>query len=117
MLHEIAGYVETEEMMRQNYIQVGEHIYIKPGQKLSVESMNDEEKKCQVVLPMGGKGTRLLHITRDQFSKHMIEVQGKPLCRYTYDLWRNQGFHNFRHTMTFGFSCTEVNKRAHEQSA
>lgn len=86
----------TEGVLEKNYTKVGEHFYIHPNQKLKIEEISEDVKKnYQIVFLMGGGGTRLLHITKDQISKHMIEINGQPLSKYVYDLWRNKGFSNF----------------------
>ncbi|MFQ5710992.1 MAG: NDP-sugar synthase [Candidatus Geothermarchaeales archaeon] len=96
MTHELTQTPPTEGELKKHCIQLGEHLYVKPGQELELEPIVDREKRdVQIVFLMGGGGTRLLHITKDRFSKHMIRVNGQPLSRYTYDLWRNQGFDRF----------------------
>lgn len=96
MVHELVKGEQTEEELKKNYHQVGEHLYINSSIKLELEPVDEQNiNNIQVVFLMGGSGTRLLHITKDQFSKHMINVNGQPLSKYVYDLWVNAGFKNF----------------------
>lgn len=93
-MHEIVKAENTENELKEKCIQVGEHLYVKS--ELEVKPITERQRKeIQVVLLMGGGGTRLLHVTRDQFSKHMIDVNGQPLSKYMFDLWRSQGFSDF----------------------
>ncbi len=96
MDHELLREISNEDEMKKNMVQVGEHLYIKPGQGLKVEDHKAESKKLPVVFAMGGSGSRLVHVTRDSFSKHMIPINWQPLSKYTFDLWRNLGFNEFR---------------------
>lgn len=94
MAHEMVEIRNTEEFLSKNYKKVGEHLYIHQNVEIDVQKdleNNDE----QIVFLMGGSGTRLLHVTKDQFSKHMIGIGDHPLSRYVFDLWRNFGFKNF----------------------
>jgi len=96
LIHELLKDISNEEDMRKNLVGVGEHLYTKPGQDLKVEDHKAEATKLPVVFAMGGSGSRLVHVTRDSFSKHMIPVNWQPLSKYTFDAWRNLGFREFR---------------------
>ncbi|MFH0889602.1 MAG: sugar phosphate nucleotidyltransferase [Candidatus Aenigmatarchaeota archaeon] len=96
MVHELLREISNEEEMKKKYVQVGEHLYVKPGQGLKIEDRKTEANKVPVVFAMGGSGSRLVHVTRDSFSKHMIPINWQPLSKYTFDAWRNLGFKNFR---------------------
>jgi len=96
MAHELLRAISNEQTMKEKYVQVGEHLYIKPGQELDLEGLEVDINKLSVIFAMGGAGTRLAHVTRNTYSKHMIPVNWQPLSKYTYDLWRNAGFVNFR---------------------
>ena len=95
MVHELQRQISNEKEMKEKYIQVGEHLFVKPGQELDVDDINVDANKASVVFSMGGSGTRLSHVTRNTYSKHMIPVNWQPLSKYTYDLWRNLKFGNF----------------------
>ena len=84
----------TEEELIKNYSQVGKHLYVNSKVKLDLGSV-EVKKDYQIVFLMGGGGTRLLHITNDKISKHMIKVNEQPLSKYMFNLWRNNGFKNF----------------------
>ncbi len=85
----------TEYQLRKRYVQVGEHLYVKTDE-LEIKPLTEEEKaNIQIVFMMGGGGTRLLHRTGGKISKHMIEVGGQPISKFTIDLWKNGGFSNF----------------------
>ncbi len=96
MVHELLEDLLNEDEMRGKYIQVGEHLFVKPGQDLKIEDHRSEATKLQIVFAMGGSGSRLTHVTRDSYSKHMIPVNWQPLSKYTFDAWRTPGFKNFR---------------------
>src|SRR3990172_10405508 len=84
----------TEGWLRENFSAVGEHLYLHSNNKLEISDDNDKEN-VQIIFLMGGSGTRLLHVTKNQFSKHMIGVGEHPISRYVFDLWRNCDFKNF----------------------
>ena len=90
----MVNFEKTESWLSHNYTKVGEHLYVNPSVNLKIENTNNNGN-VQIVFLMGGSGTRLLHVTKDQFSKHMIGVGDHPLSRYVFDLWRNSGFDNF----------------------
>lgn len=93
-MHEMVVEDNTEQKLKKGYVQVGEHLYIK---KLGLELEDfgeDDKKDIQIVFSMGGKGTRLRHITKDKISKHLIDVNGKALSSYVVDSWVNNGFDN-----------------------
>jgi len=93
-MHDSLEISNTEEELKKSCIKVGEHLYVK--KKLKIEPVTEKEKKnIQIVFLMGGGGTRLLHVTKDEISKHMIEVNGKPTSKHSFDLWKNKGFDNF----------------------
>jgi len=96
-IHEVFDFVSsTEEELKKDCVQVGEHLYIKARERLDFKSVSVEEvKEFPVVFPMGGEGARLSHVAGDDLSKHMIMAGGQPLSKYTFDLWREQGFSNF----------------------
>jgi len=95
-MHEMVDEGNTEQVLARTCIKVGEHLYVKPGSEIAVAPIADKEKEnLQIVFSMGGGGTRLRHITKDKYSKHLIEVRGKPISRYVFDLWLNSGFNNF----------------------
>ncbi len=94
MVHELVADKNTENWLKENFVQVGEHLYLHPNQKLEI-SDNLNKDTVQIVFLMGGSGTRLLHVTKNQFSKHMIGVGEHPLSRYVFDLWANSDFKNF----------------------
>ncbi len=96
MTHELLRDVSNEDKMRKTLVQVGEHLFIKRGQELSVSRTSKvDAANMQIAFLMGGAGSRLIHVTRDTFSKHMIPVNWQPLSKYTLDLWKNQGFRKF----------------------
>ena len=97
LVHEMVDIKDTEELLKKTHRQVGEHLYVKTDElDTKLRPMAEEDKKkLQIVLMMGGGGTRLLHVTRGKISKHMIDVGGQPISKYTLDLWRNGGFTNF----------------------
>ena len=95
-MHEMVDEENTEDMLAANCTKVGEHLYVRPGSEIVVAPISDAEKKnLQVVFSMGGSGTRLRHITQDRYSKHVIQVGGKPISKHVFDLWLNSGFKNF----------------------
>lgn len=95
-MHEMVNEKNTEEMLAAKCTKVGDHLYVKPGSEIVVAPISDAEKKnLQVVFSMGGSGTRLRHITEDRYSKHVIQVEGKPISKHIFDLWLNNGFKNF----------------------
>ncbi len=96
MVHELLREISNEEEMKKKFTQVGEHLYVKPGQGLKVEDRKPDATKIPVVFAMGGSGSRLVHVTRDTYSKHMIPINWQPLSKYTFDAWRCLGFKNFR---------------------
>ncbi len=95
MTHELLRDLSNEEEMGAKCTQVGEHLFVKPGQGLKIEDHRDEAMKLRIVFAMGGSGSRLTHVTRDSYSKHMIPVNWQPLSKYTFDAWRGAGFKNF----------------------
>ena len=95
-MHELLKDISNEDEMKKNLVSVGEHLYIKPGQGLKIEDHRAEAVRLPVVFAMGGSGSRLVHVTRDSFSKHMIPINWQPLSKYTFDAWRNLGFKEFR---------------------
>lgn len=89
-MHEILNEKKTENKLKETCTKVGEHLYVRKGVEINVdENCNDS---FVIVMPMGGKGSRLRHITKDEYSKHLIEVRGKPISRYVFDLWVEGGF-------------------------
>ncbi len=93
-MHEMVKTDNTEEELKKSCVKIGEHLYAK--KQLKTDAVTDKElEDLQIVFLMGGKGTRLLHITQNNFSKHMIDVNGQPLSKYTFDLWKGQGFDEF----------------------
>jgi NDP-sugar pyrophosphorylase family protein len=96
MMHELVDESETETQLAAMYAKVGEHLYMRPGVKLDVRPIGAADKeKLQIVFSMGGSGTRLRHITNDDYSKHLIDVGGKPISRHVIDLWLAAGFDEF----------------------
>lgn len=91
-MHELLKVENTEDLLKENCIKVGEHLYIKKD----IPLLKVNGKDIEVVFMMGGAGSRLLHVTQDNFSKHMIMIHNKPLSKYTFDLWRVNGFRRFR---------------------
>lgn len=86
----------TEDELRRSHRQVGEHLYVHPHVDLEPTPANDANPEdFQVVFPMAGHGTRLMHVTHGTCSKHMLQIAGQPSCKYAFDLWRNQGFTEF----------------------
>lgn len=95
MVHEMVDVKTTESRMKGVYFRIGEHLYAKTDE-LDVQPLTKDEKaEVQVVLMMGGSGTRMLHRTGGKISKHMIEVAGKPISKFTVDMWRGGGFNDF----------------------
>jgi len=93
-MHELLDEGNTENSLKK-YKQVGKHLYVKSN-KLDLDSVSEDEiKKVQAVFLMGGGGTRLRHVTNDKYSKHMIQINGLPICRYTFNLWQKAGFRDF----------------------
>jgi len=93
MMHELVDENETEAQLAATCKKVGKHLYLRPGVKLGVRPIAAaDKKKMQIVLSMGGSGTRLRHVTNDEYSKHLIDVGGKPISRYVVDLWIAAGF-------------------------
>lgn len=94
-MHELLEEGNTERMLKR-YTQVGKHLYVKSKGKIDIDAIGEKDiKDLQVVFLMGGGGTRLRHVTNDKYSKHMIVVNGKPISRYTFDLWQKLGFKDF----------------------
>jgi mannose-1-phosphate guanylyltransferase/phosphomannomutase len=92
-MHELVDESETEAQLAATCAKVGEHLYMRPGVKLDVQPIGAADKeKLQIVFSMGGSGTRLRHITNDDYSKHLIDVGGKPISRHVIDLWLAAGF-------------------------
>jgi len=92
-MHELIDENETEAQLAATCTKVGSHLYMRPGVSLDVQPVEDADKRgLQVVFSMGGEGARLRHVTKDEYSKHMIEVAGKPISRHVLDLWRAAGF-------------------------
>ncbi len=95
-MHEMVHEGNTEQMLMESYTKVGEHLYVRPGSEIAVTAVGDGEKEgLQIVFSMGGIGTRLKHITEDKYSKHLIQVNDKPISKYVVDLWLGSGFSNF----------------------
>ena len=95
-MHEMVNEGNTEQKLKETCVQVGEHLYVKPGSEINIAPLENEEKRdIQIVFSMGGGGTRLRHITEDKYSKHLIMVGGKPLSRHVVDIWLGSGFKNF----------------------
>ncbi|MFH1105708.1 MAG: sugar phosphate nucleotidyltransferase [Candidatus Aenigmatarchaeota archaeon] len=95
-MHELLNVNSTERDMERKYTKAGEHLYMKPGQALKVSNLDrSSAANTQVTFLMGGAGSRLIHVTRDTYSKHMIPVNWQPLSKYTLDLWKNRGFSKF----------------------
>lgn len=89
-MHELLDEGNTEKDMK-SYTKVGAHLYVKT--KLDMSMTKDKDVKgLQVVFLMGGGGTRLRHVTNDKYSKHMIEVAGKPISMHTIEQWTKAGF-------------------------
>lgn len=95
MIHEMVDIKKTENELRKRYKQVGDHLYVKTDELDIRPLAKKEKKKIQIVSLMGGGGTRLLHVTKGEISKHMIEVGGQPISKFTVDLWKDSGFSNF----------------------
>lgn len=92
-MHEMLNEGNTEKTLKKGCIQVGKHLYVKPGSEIDVTQISAEEKNnFQVVFSMGGSGSRLKHITEDKYSKHLIQINGKPISRHVVDLWTANGF-------------------------
>ena len=95
-MHEMLHEGNTEQMLAESCRKVGEHLYVKPGAEISVADVGNVKKEnLQIVFSMGGCGTRLKHITKDEYSKHLIQVNGKPISKHVVDLWLSSGFTNF----------------------
>jgi len=93
MMHELVDENETEAQLAATCMKVGSHLYMRPGVKLDVRPVTQADKEAlQIVFSMGGSGTRLRHITNDDYSKHLIDVGGKPISRHVIDLWLAAGF-------------------------
>jgi len=52
-------------------------------------------KKYQLVEIAGGRGLGLLHRTRNEIPKCLLEVEGKPLLEYSLDLYAENGLEDF----------------------
>jgi len=92
-MHELVDENETEAQLAATCAKVGIHLYMRPGVKLDVQPVTQADKESlQIVFSMGGSGTRLRHITKDYYSKHLIDVGGKPISRHVIDLWLAAGF-------------------------
>ncbi len=89
-MHELLKVENTEDLLK-DFFKVGEHLY----SKKKIEILEPDDKDINIVFMMGGHGSRLLHVTNDKYSKHMIPVNGLPLSRYTFDMWIKNGFKKF----------------------
>jgi len=105
-MHDTLNIEKTEEKLKRDYKKVGEHLYVHPSIEIETRDIPLNIEDTQVVLLVGGMGTRLFHITKGKISKHMLLVGGQPLSKYVYDLWRKAGFKNF----LFLIDNTEQNK-------
>ncbi len=85
---------DTEKWLKENFLQVGEHLYTHPSNKFKVTAKLPKND-VQIVFMMGGSGSRLLHVTKNNFSKHMIGIGDHPLSMYVFDLWKSCGFKKF----------------------
>lgn len=97
-MHEMLKESDTESLLKETCVPVGNHLYIRKGigEDIIEHLDNDLDREgVQIVFSMGGKGTRVQHLTGGEYSKHLIEVNGKPLSRHVVDLWLNNGFKNF----------------------
>jgi len=99
-MHELVSDENTEHQLKETCVQVGEHLYIRPSREINSEFLKshrvgENKENPQIVCSMGGSGTRLRHITKDEYSKHLIDVGGKPISRYVFDLWLSRGFEDF----------------------
>jgi len=91
-MHEILDESGTEKKLEAECVKAGDHLYLRKGTELEIV---DYEEDTQIVFSMGGKGTRLRHVTNDEYSKHIIDINGKPLSRYVVDIWIRNGFSDF----------------------
>ena len=89
-MHELSEETMTEKVLEETCVKVGKHLYLKNGSELKVDKKGEPD--IQVVLSMGGSGTRMKHITKDEYSKHLVQVRGKPVSRYVFDMWVKAGF-------------------------
>ncbi len=95
-MHELVDECQTEPIMMKKCQLIGEHLYVKQNFKLDISSVTKEDLlSIQILFLMGGGGKRLVHVTNDKISKHMIKINNKPLSKYTFDLWSSNGFNNF----------------------
>ncbi|MCJ7633312.1 sugar phosphate nucleotidyltransferase [Candidatus Bathyarchaeota archaeon] len=95
-MHELVDEDQTEPILKKKYKIIGEHLYIKPNSKLDTSSVTKSDlRNIQISFLMGGGGTRLVHVTKDEISKHMININNKPLSKHTFDLWSSNGFNKF----------------------
>lgn len=95
-MHELVDECQTEPILMKKCQTIGEHLYVKPNLKLDISSVTKSDlRSIQISFLMGGGGTRLVHVTNDEISKHMININNKPLSKYTFDLWSSNGFNNF----------------------
>lgn len=95
MVHEMVDIKDTESRLKKTYTQIGEHLYAKTDE-LDIGLLAEHERaNLQVILMMGGGGTRLLHRTGGETSKHLIEVGGQPISKFTIDLWKSGGLTDF----------------------
>ncbi|MBI2857775.1 MAG: hypothetical protein HYX90_01750 [Chloroflexi bacterium] len=86
----------TEPELRATCLSVGQHLYLRARAKLALDSISPRAiEEFLVIFIMGGEGIRLRHVTGSA-SKHMIDVHGQPLSRYSFDLWKNRGLSDFR---------------------
>ncbi len=90
-MHEILEVENTENLLEKECYKIGKKMYTRK----KIDISNYEPKILDVVFMMGGAGSRLLHITNDKYSKHMIQINDRPLSQYTFDLWRKNGFKRF----------------------
>lgn len=97
-LHELFNLAgPTEAELQKECTQVGAHLYTRSRARLDFKSASmTKNGDVPVVFVMGGNGVRLQHVTGGMISKHMIQVKGKYLSQYPFDLWRQQGFSVFR---------------------
>lgn len=90
-MHELFNVNNTEEILKKECIKIGERMYVRK----ELEIFKSIYREFDIVFMMGGAGSRLLHVTNDNFSKHMIRINNKPLSMYTFELWKNNGFNKF----------------------
>ena len=96
-VHELFKADSTEPALRDECSRAGEHLYVRSKAELDLKAAGATgSTDLPVVFFMGGEGTRLRHLTGEAGSKHMLDIKGKPLCRYSFDMWRARGFSQFR---------------------